>query len=64
MDTMTFLTREIDRATDLLGTNAIPVARRREIIDGEFELIVLKIDFRRAKDMLQAAGVRIVVRAS
>jgi hypothetical protein len=34
-----------------------------EIIDGEFELIVLKIDFRRAKDMLQAAGVRIVVRA-
>jgi hypothetical protein len=64
MDTITFLIREIDRATDLLGTNAIPVARSREIIDGEFELIVLKNDFKRAKDMLQAAGMRIVVRAS
>lgn len=57
MDTATFLTHEIDQAIDLLGWNAIPVARLREVFDGEFELVVLETDFRRAKDLLQAAGV-------
>jgi hypothetical protein len=57
MDTATFLTHEIDQAIDLLGWNAIPAARLREVFDGEFELVVLKTDFRRAKDLLQAAGV-------
>ena len=55
----TFLTHDIEQAVDLLGRNAIPVARVREVLEGEFELVMLETDFKRAKDLLQAAGVPI-----
>lgn len=55
----TFFTREIDDALDLLGKNSIPVARLRELREGEFELVILETDFKRAKDLLQAAGVQL-----
>jgi hypothetical protein len=55
----TFLTHDIDQAIDLLGRNAIPVARVREVLEGEFELVMLETDFKRAKDLLQSAGVQI-----
>jgi hypothetical protein len=55
----TFFTHEIDNALDLLGKNSIPVARLREIREGEFELVILETDFKRAKDLLQAAGVQL-----
>jgi hypothetical protein len=55
----TFFTQEIDKALDLLGKNSIPVARLRELREGEFELVILETDFKRAKDLLRDAGVRL-----